>query len=178
MCKIHPEYSVRFTQLYDIAFAEIQDPLQRLWTFHEQCQKPDSPISPSNSPPCHQVPRNNRNDTVTPTYESKKSLSLMPAIVKKHKITFSELETPKEVEKEPGLKEKVQSAQGFADLHTIVEECTALLGPDLDHKSDEKSSDSGDARPRVQLRGKAHLGGAARTPTDMRAGLDKSTHQS
>ena len=46
----------------------------------------------------------------------------MPARVKSNKISFSDLETPKEVEKVTSNRAKMKQVQGFSDLYPIVEE--------------------------------------------------------
>lgn len=56
--------------------------------------------------------------------ETRKTISLMPPIVKTNKVTYSDLETPKEIDKDPVIAKKAKEIQGFSDLYPIAEEQT------------------------------------------------------
>lgn len=61
----------------------------------------------------------------------------MPVKIKSNKITFSDVETPQEKDKNPERRAKIASAQCFSDLHPIVEETTKHPNEDSTKSTEE-----------------------------------------
>lgn len=125
--KVQPEYSEYFQKLYGISEEDVKPAYERLWKFYQECNtdsgnKDTTCISPVKLKESRGLLREKRNDCETPTSDTKKSISLMPAKIKTNKISFSDLETPQEKRKPVELRNKLANAQCFSDLHPIVEE--------------------------------------------------------
>lgn len=138
--KIQPEFSDNFVTLYGISEEMVREVVDRLWTFYQTCigetvSKDTTSVSPMKLKDSRNLLREGTTKCQSPNMDSKKCISLMPSKIKTNKITFSDLETPQERNKPEDLKNKIRNAQGFSDLHPIVEESSKNIPTNIqDHQ--------------------------------------------